>query len=229
MKQILRRISTEYLILLLLAALKFGIHLLAINHYGFHRDEFLYIAQGEHLAWGYLEVPPFIAVVARFSRMLFGDVLWGFRLFPVLAGTAMVIITGLMARELGGGRWAMILAAVCLIFAPAFLGSNFMLQPVAFDQLFWALAIFCLVRILKKDRPKFWIWAGVIFGIGLLNKYTVLVLGLGVFLGILLSPQRKLLADKWPWLAAARPSSFFCPIFSGRSSITGLSLCTWKF
>lgn len=209
----LKRISLpkDYLILILLAGLKFCIHLLAINNYGFHRDEFLYIAQGEHLAWGYLEVPPFIAVVAKVSSILFADSLWGFRLFPVLAGTAMVIITGLMARELGGRRWAMILAAVCLIFAPAFLGSNFMLQPVAFDQLFWALAIFCLVRILKKDRPKIWIWAGVVFGIGLLNKYTMLLLGFGVFLGILFSPQRKVLAGKWPWVAAALAFFIFLP------------------
>jgi hypothetical protein len=201
----------DLLILISLAALKLLILLLAINNYGFHRDEFLYIAQGEHLAWGYLEVPPFIAVVAKISRILFGDVLWGFRFFPVLTGSAMVIITGLMTRELGGRRWAMILAAVCTVFAPASLGSNFMLQPVAFDQLFWALAIFCLVMILKNDRWKFWIWLGVICGIGLLNKYTMLLLGFGVFLGILISPQRKLLAGKWPWLAAALAFLIFLP------------------
>jgi len=209
----LKRISLpkDYLILILLAGLKFFIHLLAINNYGFHRDEFLYIAQGEHLAWGYLEVPPFIAVVAKFSRILFGDALWGFRLFPVLAGTAMVIITGLMARELGGRRWAIILAAICLIFAPAFLGSNFMLQPVAFDQLFWTLVLFYLIKILKNDVPKYWILLGFICGIGLLNKYTMLLLGLGIFLGILISAQRKLFSGKWPWLAAALAFLIFLP------------------
>src|SRR5271170_2953124 len=127
------------LVLFLLAFLRLLIQFAGINHYGFFRDELYYMACGEHLAWGYVDQPPFIALVAWFARHLFGPSLVSMRLFPILAGAAVVFITGLLARELGGGRLAQLLSATAVLFAPADLAFDSFLSMNAFEPLFWLL------------------------------------------------------------------------------------------
>jgi hypothetical protein len=136
LKQIL---LTDFAIFTYLAIIKIMIHFLANGNYGFHRDEFLYIAMGEHLDWGFLEVPPFIAVIAKLSRFILGDSLFAFRVLPTLAGAIIVYLIGYITKELGGKQFAQILAIFCFIFSPGFLGSGYLLQPVVFNQLFWTL------------------------------------------------------------------------------------------
>jgi hypothetical protein len=208
LKQIL---LTDFAIFTYLAIIKIMIHFLANGNYGFHRDEFLYIAMGEHLDWGFLEVPPFIAVIAKLSRFILGDSLFAFRVLPTLAGAIIVYLIGYITKELGGKQFAQILAIFCFIFSPGFLGSGYLLQPVVFNQLFWTSAIYILIKIIKYGHHKYWIYLGLICGIGLLTKYTMLLLGFAIFLGMLFSSNRFHFKTKWPWIGGGISFLIFLP------------------
>jgi Dolichyl-phosphate-mannose-protein mannosyltransferase len=172
------------------------------GRYGFHRDEFYYLASGQHLAWGYVDFPPVTPVLALLDHLVFGTSVIGLRLLPALAGGAIVILGGLIARELGGGRFAQILAAVLVAVSPLYLGANLLFQTVAFEQLWVALAFYLLARLLRTDNPRLWPLAGIVLGIGLLTKYTVLDVAFGIALGIVLTGTRSHLRTPWPWVAA---------------------------
>jgi len=214
-----RKLSTRkdrisYL-LLSLAGFKLTIHLLsnAFFNYGFFRDEFYYIACGEHLAWGYVDHPPLIALITAVTRALLGDSLFALRLFPAFAGAATVYLTGLIARELGGGRSAQVLAATAAIAAPIFLALNTILSMNAFDLLFWTMAIYLVALILNRDKPKdkLWYWLGIVLGFGLMNKITLLWFGFGLGVSMLLTSKRRLFLTREPWLAAAIAVGIFMP------------------
>ena len=191
----------EIAILVYLASIKLLIPLITSPDFVFHRDEFLYIALGQHLDWGYLEVPPSIAVVANISLYLFGDSLFAIRFIPALTGALTLLLTGLIARELGGGRFAQILAAVAYLFSVVYLHINLLFQPVTFDLFYFVLGVYLFIRILKMDEPKIWLLLGVVTGLGLLNKYSMLLFGFGAAVGLLLSPHRSFFRNKWLWLS----------------------------
>src|ERR1700688_971516 len=104
-----------------LAALVVLIHLLFNSKYGYFRDELYYAACGEHLAWGYVDHAPLVALVSRVTRAVLGDCLFELRFFPALAGAAKVFLGGWIAREIGGGKFAQFLAAVTGLLAPIYL------------------------------------------------------------------------------------------------------------
>ena len=169
--------------------------------YGFHRDEFLYIALGEHLAWGYVEIPPSIAFFANMSRNLFGDSIFAIRFFPALVGAAGLVLTALIARELGGGKFAQVLAGLTFLMSPAYLGSNTLFQPVSFNQFYWILSAYILLRWINHKKPNTWIHLGVVMGLAMLNKYSVLLFAFGILAGLLLHPtHRKALQSKSVYL-----------------------------
>jgi uncharacterized membrane protein len=122
-------------LLLGLGLAKLLIHLLTSSTYGIFRDEFYYIAASKHLAWGYVDFPPFIAVLTAFIRATLGESLLALHFFPALAGAALVILTGLMARQLGADRFGQGLAALATLIAPQFLGANALLTMDSFDTL----------------------------------------------------------------------------------------------
>ena len=198
-------------ILVYLAIVKLLLHLLTADNYGYFRDELYYVAAGERLDLGYVDFPPFVALVARATRLLFGDSLVALHVFPALAGAIVVVLAGLMARELGGGRFAQGLAALATLIPPTILVFGTWLSMDAFDQLFWVLAIYVLLLILKRDRPRPWLAFGLIAGLGLLTKLTMLYLGLAVFLALLLTPARRHLLTPWPWLGGALAFAFLLP------------------
>src|SRR5580658_8811828 len=175
------------LMLLALACGKLLIQLAGINHYGFFRDELYYIACGQHLAWGYVDQPPLIAFVAWFARHALGNSLFATRLLPVLAGAVVVYASGRVAAELGGGRFAQFLAAVAILFAPAYLAFDSFLSMNAFEPLFWLLCALIAVRVVKGASPRLWLLCGVIAGIGIENKHTMLLFGFALLAGLLLS------------------------------------------
>lgn len=185
-----------------LAALVVGIHILvnALTPYGVHRDEFLYVAMGEHLRLWRMDFPPFIAIVARASR-LFGDSLVALRMAPALAGGAIVLATGAIARELGGRAAAQRLAALAVATAPLFLRPGNLFQPVVFDQLWWTLALLALLRMRRTGDRRWWLAIGVALGVGLLTKFSIAFIGVGVVLALLLVPERRDVLTRWPWLA----------------------------
>lgn len=198
-------------LLLGLVAAKLVIQFAGINQYGFFRDELYYMACGEHLAWGYVDQPPLIAFISWLARHLFGDSMVAIRLFPVLAGAAVVWFTGILARELGGGKLAQFLAASAILFAPAYLAFDSFFSMNAFEPLFWLLCACIVVRIVNGASPILWLAFGAVAGIGLENKHSMLVFGFALAAGLLLSGQARLFRSKWIWLAALIALLLFLP------------------
>ena len=178
-------------------------HFLAtlVTPYEIHRDEFLYLGMGKHLQFWGMDFPPAIAVLARLSRGLFGDTLFGVRFFPALGGTAILALTGLLARELGGGRFAQGLAMSALLLCALFLRPAALFQPVVFDQLLWTLGFFALIKLAQSPERRWWLLLGIVGGLGLLTKFSIGFFAFGVFVGLLLSSHRKVLLNRWPYIA----------------------------
>src|SRR3984885_2935838 len=197
--------------LLALACCKVLIQLAGINHYGFFRDELYYLACGQHLAWGYVDQPPLIAFVAWFARHWFGPSLFATRLFPILAGAAVVYATGRIAAELGGGLFAQFLAATAILFAPAYIAFDSFLSMNAFEPLFWLLCAWVAIRIVKGASPRLWLLFGAIAGLGLENKHSMLVFGFVLVAGLVLSGQARLFRSQWMWIGAAVALAIFLP------------------
>ena len=203
----------ENVLLALLSLAKLAVHLGTnlFGGYGIFRDELYYIACSQHMAWGYVDQPPFSIAALWLNRHLFGDSLFALRLLPAVAGAAAVFLAGLTARKLGGGRFAQALAAVSVITAPLLLGINSIFSMNSFDLLFWTLSFYLVVVIVENQDPKYWLFLGVVLGLGLLNKISVLWLGAGLFAGLLLTMHRRLLLSKKAWLAAGIALLLFLP------------------
>ena len=179
------------------ALVMFGVHVITvlITPYSFHRDELLYIAMGKYLRPLAMDFPPFIAIAANTARTLFGDSLFAIRILPAVAGAALIVLAALIARELGGGRRAQALAMLCVLCAPLFMRSAALFQPVVFDQLWWTLALYGTLRIANRGAPRDWVLLGVAGGIGLLTKFSIGFIAVGIVAGLLLSPQRRAFAS----------------------------------
>jgi 4-amino-4-deoxy-L-arabinose transferase-like glycosyltransferase len=192
-----------------LAGVMLVAHILTGGRYGFHRDELATLDDARHLAWGYVAYPPVTPFFGWISLCLFGTSLTGFRFFAALAASGGVVMTGLLARELGGGRWAMLLAALAAM--PFALGCGSLMQYVAFDYLWWIIAAYFFVRLCKSGDPRWWLPLGAIFGIGMLTKYTMLFCVAGIVIGAVATPLRRHLASKWLWVGAALSVLIFLP------------------
>jgi 4-amino-4-deoxy-L-arabinose transferase-like glycosyltransferase len=194
-----------------LACVKFAVHMLTAGNYGFYRDELYFLSAGERLDLGYVDFPPLVAIVTAVARGLFGESPAALHFFPAMASAAVVVLTALMARELGGGRFAQVLAALATLIAPNILVFGTWMSMDAFDQLFWALATYVLLMILKQDQPRLWLHFGLVAGLGLLAKVTMLFFGFAVFVALLLTPARRHLWTRWPWLGGAVALVFLLP------------------
>src|SRR5258708_13763640 len=195
----------------MLGLIQLVIHLLTSSNYGYFRDEFYYIAASQHLAFGYVDFPPFIALLTAFVRVTLGDSLLALHFFPALAGSILVVLTGLMARELGAGHFGQGLAALATLVAPVFLASNSLLTMDPFEILAWSVVAYIVIRIIKYDRPKWWLWFGLAAGIGLTIKVSMLDFGFALLFGLLLTPERKHLRSKWFWIGGVIPIAFLFP------------------
>ncbi len=187
------------------------LHFLTANRYGYFGDEMYHMACGEHLAWGYVDQPPLIAAFAWLTRHLFGTSLFAIHLFPAVAGFVLVWLTGVLTRELGGGRFAQGLAALCTACAGAYLVLHHLFTMNAFEPLFWMGCAYVVIRIVKTGNQKLWLWFGVLAGIGLENKYSMAVFGFAVVVGLVLTSERKALASKWIWIAGLIAFLIFLP------------------
>lgn len=185
------------------ALAKFLLHLFTNTNYGFHRDELLYLALGKHLDWGYWSNPPFIGFISFLNQSIFGDGLFATRLAPAFFGSATLFLICLMARDLGGKKYAQILAGVAGLTSLAYLRSSHMFQPVVIDIFFWALASWLVIRYLSDQENKWILWLGVALGIGFLNKYSVAFLILAIILAFIATPMRNIFLKKQTWLAAS--------------------------
>src|SRR5437899_2128584 len=172
------------------------------DRYGWHRDELYYLASSRHLALGYVDYPPVTPLLARLDQAIFPGSLPALRLLTVLAGAAIIIVTALIARELGGNQLAQILAALAVLISPMFVGANILFQTVSFDELVWAVACLLFVRLLRGANPREWMLLGLLFGVGLETKYTVIGLGIAMLIGLISTRARLHLAAPWPSLAS---------------------------
>ncbi len=208
-------LASDAALVLTLAAtaclLHFVVNLSVARWYGFFRDELYYAACSEHLAWGYVDQAPLIAVIARLTRWLLGDSLFALRFFPALSAAAKVLLAGWMARELGGRRYAQALAATCVLIAPIYLTFDNLLTMNAFEPVFWMLCAAIGMRIVRQERPRLWLLFGLVAGLGLLNKHSMLFFGSGVFVGLLVTPGHRFFRGKWIWLGALLSFVIFLP------------------
>ena len=193
----LKRISKEWLMILGLVLIKLLLHFFTNTNYELHRDAFLYYSLGEHLDWGYLSVPPLIAFFSKISVFLFGKTVFALRFFPALIGGLSVVIIAKIVKELNGSFWAIFIAASAFILSPSFLRSNTLFQPVSFNQFFWLLSAYLIVKLLKSGNSKFWIGIFIVFGIAFLNKYSITFFILSFLIALLFSEQRTLFRSKY--------------------------------
>jgi hypothetical protein len=194
-----------------LCAAKLLLHIFtSVRHYGYFRDELYYLDMARHLDWGYVDAAPLIAVYAKIALWMGGS-LAALRILPALAGAALVALSILIARELGGGRYAQFLAGVCLLVCPAVLLADSLLTMNAFEPLFWMGCMWVVARILRTGDSRLWLWFGVLAGLGLENKHSTLSFGFSVTVALLLTQHRREFATKWIWIAGAIAFAIFLP------------------
>ncbi|TWI91421.1 glycosyltransferase family 39 protein [Chitinophaga japonensis] len=188
--------ATAYYLPAGLILLKMVLHYCIINPvYDLHRDEYLHLDMGGHLAAGYLSVPPFTAVTSLLIKWLGGSFFW-VKFFPALFGALTLLLVMRMAQELKGGVYALLLAATAFIFS-SMLRLNMLYQPNSFDVLCWTWVFYLLIRYIHTEHRKCLLWLGVAIGLGFLNKYNILFLVTGLVPAVLLSPQRKVFFNRY--------------------------------
>jgi len=180
-----------------LAIVKLLVHLATAGVYGLFVDELYFLACGEHLAWGYVDMPPLTALQAWLARTLFGDSMLAIRLLPALAGAGLVVLTAALARQLGGRRFAQGLAALAVLVAPGYLLVDSYLSMNSVEPLLWMGCALVLIRIIKSGNVKLWIWFGVLAGLGLENKQTMLMFAFALIAGLLLTAERRWVENRW--------------------------------
>jgi hypothetical protein len=203
----------KYLLLYLLALLKLVLPFFLQNGaYEPHRDEFLYLAEGRHMAWGYMEVPPLLSVFAWLTNLFGGGFFW-IKFWPSLFGALTYLVVGRMVLAFGGRSFALLLSFLPFVFG-AYLRTNYLFQPNSLEVFFWTLLAYALVRYVQSNdaRSERWLWlAGIAAGLGMLSKYTVLFFAAGLIGGLLLTPQRRLLRNRHSLYALAIAFLLFLP------------------
>lgn len=192
-------VSSDTGVLVLLGLGVVLLHILVNGRYGFHRDELLTFNNAQHLAWGYVVYGPVTAVLGRVEIALFGNSLRGFRFFPALTQGVVFVLTGLIARALGGRREAQLVASAAVTIGGASLFSGSSLSYTTFDYLWWVVVALFVARLLQSDDPRWWVAIGAAIGLGMLTKYTMAFLVLGVVGGLLLTNARRYLKCGWFW------------------------------
>ena len=194
-----------------ITALVFLLHLYFNKGYGYFRDEFNYMACGEHLQWGYVDQPPLVPFLVRLSRAVLGDSLRSIRFIPALASSLLIVQTAVFARELGGRRYALVLTAVAIALAPQYSSNGSLLGTNCLEPTFWLGTAWFSMLAVKREKPQYWLWAGVMLGLGMENKYSIFLLGIGIVVGLLLTPQRRQMLNKWFWLGVPAAFVIFLP------------------
>jgi len=208
-------LATGLALIWLIALAKLLFHIYFNNRYGYFRDEFDYMACGDHLAWGYVDQPPLIPFLIHISRALLGDSLRAVRFLPALASSLLVVQAAVLAREFGGRRFALLLSAVTIVIAPQYLSNGSMLTTNCLEPNLWMgcayFAILAIKRAGTEKAPRYWLWFGVVAGLGLQEKYSIAVFGFGMVVGLLLTPQRRAFLNPWIWIGGLAAFLIFLP------------------
>jgi hypothetical protein len=196
----LRKFIDRYWILLFLIGIKLVLQYVLVNPvYELHRDEFLYLNQADHLAFGYISVPPFTALISKIIYLFGGGIFW-IRLFPGLCGAFTIVLIWLVIESIGGSLFSNIIAASALVFS-ALIRINILYQPNSFDVLIWTTIFFCLIKFIQSEKSAWLFYLSVIIAAGFYNKYNVIFLLGGLFIGFLATDQRKIFINPSFWKA----------------------------
>ena len=194
-----------------IALAKFAFHLYFNNRYGYFRDEFDYMACGDHLGWGYVDQPPLIPFLIHVCRAVLGDSLRSVRFIPALTSSLLIVQTAYIARELGGKTYALLLTAVAILVAPQYLSNGSLLTTNCLEPNLWMACAYFVILAIKRNEPKYWLWVGVFAGIGLEEKYSIAFFVSGIVVGLILTEQRRFLLNKWIWLGCVAAFIIFLP------------------
>ena len=195
----------------IIALVYFTLHLVTSTRYGYFRDGLYYLACSEHLAFGYVDQPPLIAVLGWIARHTLGTSLPALLFWPALAGAARIVLTSAFARELGGGRFAIALAAVLAATPGVWWVIDHQFAMNGLEPLFWGGCAYLVLRLINTGNPKLWLAFGALAGIGLLNKYSIVIFASALIAGLLLTSQRRLLFTPWLLLGGAIAFLIFLP------------------
>lgn len=171
----------------------------------------LHLSVGQHPAFGYMEFPPFIAWIGKLSYLTFGYSLSGMRLYATIAGLVVLVLCCLVAKEFGGKKYAVFLAGIAVLAFLPYYRNHMLFQPVAFDQMFWTLGFYFIIKYINTQNIKFLVYLGIAAGFGLLNKYTFLVWGIGLAVGLVFYGNGKLFRNKWFYISGAIAFVLFLP------------------
>lgn len=207
------RAMSGAVLVLIVAGIKVVVHLLTTGAfgYGYFVDELYFLACSHHLAWGFVDMPPLFPALTALVRTTLGDSLFAIRLVPTLAGGALVLLSGAIARELGGGKFAQLTAALAILFAPIYLVGYSIDTMNALEPLFWMSCAWLVARMLNGGSEKLWIPFGVVAGLGLLNKHSMAFFGVGVLVAVVATSQRSILRRRWVWIGGLVAFAIFLP------------------
>ncbi len=186
-------------------------HIYFNNRYGYFRDEFDYMSCGDHLAWGYVDQPPLIPFLIHICRAVLGDSLRSIRFTPALASSLLVVQGAVLAREFGGGRFAQLLSAITIVTCPQYLSNGSLLGTNCLEPNLWMGCAHFATLAVKRDKPRYWLCFGVVAGLGMEEKYTIALFGLGIVVGLLLTAQRRVFLNRWIWLGGLAAFLVFLP------------------
>lgn len=228
---------------LVLGGLTLLVHLFFNTGYGISRDELYFIVCGQRLAWGYVDQPPLVPMLAAWSYALAGDWLIGFRLIPALALSATVAMTAEFVRVAGGGRYAQWLAGLCTALAPLFLAMGMIFTTDTFQPITWLACAWILVRLEQTRDQRWWLAFGVVVGFSLLSKYMMAFYVVALAIGLLATPLRTSLLKPWVYAGAALAAVIVLPnilwqqshdwpfIELGKAGVNGknIALSPWSY
>jgi 4-amino-4-deoxy-L-arabinose transferase-like glycosyltransferase len=204
-------LANGMLIIVGIALAKLAFHWYFNNRYDYFRDEFDYMACGNHPAWGYVDQPPMIPFLIHIWRAIGGDSLRSIRFIPALATSLLVVQTAVLAREFGGRRFALLLSAVTVVVAPQYLSNGSLLGTNCLEPNLWMGCAYFAVLAIKRNDPRYWLWFGVVAGLGMEEKYSIAVFGLGMVVGLLLTSQRRVFLNPWIWVGGLAAFLVFLP------------------
>lgn len=194
-----------------IALAKLVLHIYFNNQYGYFRDEFDYMSCGDHLQWGYVDQPPMIPFLIHICRAVLGDSLRSIRFIPAVASSLLVVQSAVLAREFGGRRYSLLLTALFIVIAPQYLSNGSLLTTNCLEPLLWMGCAYFAILAIKHEEPRYWLWFGVVAGLGMQEKYSIAVFGFGVVVGLLLTQHRRAFLNRWIWLGGLAAFLIFLP------------------